>query len=325
MRQRLAITLAFSVLTACAPEGPPSRSSGPLTPTTDTLVDGYLEDWRGEEPLVAVRNAAGQTELHGLAGLVAPPIPGHETATFRALRSTSDGAIWACHDDGIALFRAGTWTEHDFASLIERGPCTSLDARSADDVYAGVGTDICAWDGSAWDCFGFGRTRAITLSPGHLWFVLPSTHYDDLTVIDTVSRATPGRVRLGAVGTTEALRSVPDAERMVVTTLDAGDRTLRDVTPDGTFAAIDAIDVVPVSADERYLLRALPSPIGTCSPLLCGEGDAWAQLVVTHQLGAATTEVGSVTTTGPGGVPWHGFLVHGALRVRAPSGLLALP
>lgn len=328
MRQRRALTVGLTslvVLLACAPEGPPARPSSPLVLSGQALPDGYLEDWRGDEPIVAVRNAAGETEIRDVSGLLAPPIPGHEQAALRALRATSDGAIWACHDDGIALFRAGSWTHHDFASFLENGPCTSLDARAADDLYASVGTDICAWDGFVWDCFGFGQTRAVTLSPGHLWFVLPSTHYDDLTVIDTVSRATPGRVRLGTVGTTEVLRPVPDAERMVVLGFDGRERTLRSVDPDGIIAPLDAVDAVYASESESYLLRVLPTPVGACSQYVCGEGEAWAQLVVLHRMGTTTTEVGHVATVGPAGVPWRGLLVNGALRVRTSTGLLALP
>lgn len=324
MRQRIAL-VSFVVLCACASEGPPPRPSAALVASGQALPDGYLLDARGEEPIVAVRNAAGETEIRGVSGVLAPPIAGHEQATLRALRSTPDGAIWACHDDGIAVFAAGHWTHHDFASFLELGPCTSLDARAVDDVYAGVGTDICAWDGATWDCFGFGRTRQITLSPGHLWFLLPSLHYDDLTVIDTVSRATPGRVRVGAVGSTDGLRPVPGAEQMVVLGLDGDARALRVVDPDGRFTTLDGVDAVFASADESYVLQVLPSPVAACSQFVCGQGEAWAELVVLHHAGATTTEVGHVTTAGPAGVPWRGVFVHGALRVQTATGLLALP
>lgn len=322
---RLLLVLALASLVACAPpEGPPARTSGALVPTAEAFPHGYLDDVRGEEPLVAVTNADGETELHDLEGLVAPPIPGHERAMLRAIRATPDGSIWACHDDGIALYRDGTWTHHDFATLDVVGPCTSLDARGASDVYASVGTRICTWDGAVWDCFGFGETRAITLSPGHLWFVRASAHYDDLTVIDTVSRATPGLVRLGDVGTTESIVPVPGAEEVVVVGTEAGEHLARRATPDGAFTTFDAHAVVPLSADERYLLRVGPSPVA-CTAFTCEEGAEWSELVVLHASGAETTEVGHVTTIGPGGVPWRGLLVGRELRVRTETGLLALP
>lgn len=327
--RRLLVTLAFATIVGCAPPADGARTSGVLVSSGDALPDGHLLDVRGPTPLVALTSASGETEIHGPLGRVAPPIPGHERALLRGLREAADGAIWACHDEGAAVYVAGAWTSHEFAAfgVVEdlTGGCTSLDARSASEVYLGVGANICSYDGAAWDCFPFGTSRSVTLSPGNLWFVRPSARYDDLTVIDTVSRATPGLVRLGEVGSTEALVPVPGAEAVIVVGAVAGARTLRSAIPDGTFTTLPAREVVPVSASERFLLTVAARPALECAGLLCGEGATWSELVVMHDVGGTVTEVGHLTTNGPAGVPWRALLDHGELRVRTPTELLALP
>lgn len=322
--------LALASLGACAAEGArPVRTSPTLVATGEALPAGYLRDTRGDDPLVALTNAAGETELHDLAGLVAPPIPGFERATLRALRRAPDGSVWVCHDEGAAVRIGDAWTSHPFASFDVpedlAGGCASLDARSATDVYLSVGANLCSWDGAAWDCFPFGTARSVTLSPGNLWFVRPSARFDDLTVIDTISRATPALVRLGDVGSTEALVPVPGADEVVVVGTSLGARTLRRASTDGTFVAIAASDVVPIGPTESYLLVAGAFPALECADLVCGAAAEWSELLVMHETGGAATEVGHLSVDGPGGVPWRGLLVGGALFVESETGLLTLP
>lgn len=312
--------LVASFSLACG-GGPPGRPSPALSATSMRLPDGaHALDLRASSPAFAIAGATGEEEVHDLSGRLAPPIPGHEREAIRALRVIGDGLIWACIDGGPALFSAGSWTFLDLVAASPRdldptGTCNTIDARSATEMYLGWGRSVCAWELGEWDCYQFAAlAEQVSLTEGHLWFVQTPARYDDLLVVDTVTRATPTLIRLGDADTTGVVLPVPGAEQVAVTHW-AGARGdaagcdtcgARLVDPDGNFADAGGAWIVPLGPDDRYVLSVLSAGPLACEGGMfprCGVDDAWSQLVVSRVTGGATTEVGHLAVAAPGGVP----------------------
>ncbi len=278
-------------------------------------------------------------EVHDLAGRIAPPIPGHESETIRALRSVSGGVVWACTDRGVAVYDGSAWAFHDLDTMSIRdldptGTCSGLDARTTTDAYVSIGRSVCLWDGVAWDCRQFASTaNGLALTRGHLWFLQTASGFDELTVIDTISLATPALVRLGPLGSTGHVLPVPGDDRVVVmrrapeTSAPCAECFARTVATDGSVEPEDAAFVLPLGRDERFELRVAagspPSCGGGLFPI-CGQDSTRAELTVFHVSGASTREVGHLTSEGPGGVPAWAFRGAGALLVPGDE-IYALP
>ncbi|MFO0684072.1 MAG: hypothetical protein U0234_18615 [Sandaracinus sp.] len=331
----LLLGLALGLL-GCDSSGP---SSAPLEPTGMTIPTGaHALDLRAESLAFAL-TVSGREEVHDLAGRIAPPIPGHESETIRAVRSVAGGVVWACLERAVAVYDGATWTFHDLPALSLRdldptGTCVGLDARTTTDAYVSMGRSVCLWDGLAWDCRQFGSPASgLALTRGHLWFLQTASGYDELTVIDTISLATPALVRLGPLGSTGHVLPVPGDDRVVVmhrapeTSAPCDDCFARTVSTDGSLEPEDAAFVLPVSRDERYVLRvAAGSPLSCGGGLFptCGADAARSQLSVFRVTAGATREVGHLTHDGAGGVPAWAFRGAGGLLVPGEE-LYALP
>lgn len=323
-------------LFACGSPGP---ASAPLAPTGMTLPAGaHALDLRASTLAFAL-NVGGNEEIHDLSGRIAPPIPGHETETLRLIRVVSPTVMWACLDRSVASYDGTAWTFQDLAALAPRdldpaGICVGLDARTTMDAYVSIGHSVCLWDGIEWDCRAFAsEADGLALTRGHLWFLQTASGFDELTVIDTVSLATPALVRLGPVGSTGHMLPVPEEDRVVVmrrapeTSAPCADCFARTVSVDGSVEDEDGAFVLPVAADDRFVLRvAAGSPLACGGGLFptCGADASRAELTVLRVTGASAREVGHLTHDGPGGVPAWAFRGAGGLLVPAGE-LYALP
>lgn len=304
-----------------------------------SIPDGaHALDLRGDALAFAL-SVGGSEEIHDLAGRLAPPIPGHESETLRSVRALSGSMIWACVDRGVASWDGTAWTFHDLFALSLRdldtaGTCAGLDARSSTDAYVSIGRSVCLWDGFEWDCHQFvSPTGGVALTGSYLWFVQSSASWDDLTVIDTVSLATPALVRLGPTGSTAHVLPIPGDDRVVVTqrfpetSAPCDACNARSVDVDGNLVDQGAPFVVPISPDERFALRVSASAPLACGGGLfpsCGEGAAWSDLAVLRVTGAEEREVGHLTRTDLGAVPAWAFRDGSGLFVPGDA-LYALP
>jgi hypothetical protein len=300
-------------------------------------------DLRATSPAFALASATGEEEVHDLSGRIAPPIPGHEREPIRGLRVLSRDAVWACVAGGPAVWNGTAWTFLDLPAIAPRGldpagSCDSIDARAVDEMYLGWGHSVCAWEFAEWDCFEFAAlAEQVTLTDTHVWFVQTPSRYDDLLVVDTVTRATPTLIRLGDADTTGHVLPVPGAEQVTVTRW-AGARdgtstpcdacAARTIDTEGNVTEEEGEWVVPLGPDERFVLSVLSSgPLACGGGLfpLCAAGDAWSQLVVTRVTPGASTEVGHLAVTGTGGVPAWALRDADGLLVSESGELMALP
>lgn len=322
----LAIVL---VLVGCGhTSSPPERSSPLLVRSGSLAADAALIDTRDADPLWAT-DTAGSTRFEDRTGIVAGAIPGHEADMPRGLRGLPGNEIWTCLEAGVAHFAAGAWT---FTAWTAFGTpdapayCDALDARSSNDVWLTGSSSLCHFDGTGWACRSDlpGQVREIALTATHVWMAhdTGAGAETELLVIDTsTTNGTITSVSVGALVAIGTITPVPGTEQVYLThdphAFMNGDTSVRLFSTSGLVRTETAQDVIPISATETYLIQFFDDTTEHCSGFIigtCTGVELWSQVVVTHVVGATSTEVAHFTDPAGGAVPTEAIRVDDTIE-----------
>lgn len=350
------LALSALGLTACAPAGPPERSSPELVPVEappPSVVPRWGDAEGGEG--FAVWNAAGE-----------PTGRAPDALAYAPFRSFDDGTVLVCGPGTLARWADGAWTLVPFPALPDlrgRGEpedCEAFDAWSIDEALFVLGSGhLCRYDGADIACADGTSTvardperspsrRGIQIAGEHA-FVRnrPSLSVTELFVVER--GAPPETVReIGSVtGNARDLVPVPGADQVVldqdvpseewsprVFGVDGLERVLdvdRELA-DGYGSLTTAYNTVPLDADDAFVVVGRNQVVrGTCTgpedDPTCEILEQWSEIVVLRSAGGgAMAEVAHLrVSSAPTATRAVGVRVGDALRVQTPEGWLAIP
>lgn len=343
-------------LTACAPAGPPSRSSPELIrieAPPAPVVPGWGEAEGGEG--FAVWNARGERTGRAPDALAYAP--------FRAF---DDGTVLVCGPGTLARWEDGAWTLvplpelPDLRDRSEPRECDAFDAWSIDEAVFVLGSGhLCRYDGTDVACVDATSTvardpvrgpwsRAIQIAGEHAF--LRNRVTLGRTRLFVIARgAAPETVReIGSVsGNVRELIPVPGVDRVVadqdvpsedwspsVLDVDGLERVLdvdRELADEYGTLRTD-YNTVPMTADDFFVVVGRSQVVrATCTgpedDPTCATLEQWSEIVVLESSeGGAMIEVAHLTVSdSENALRAVGVRVGDELRIQTPAGWLAIP
>jgi hypothetical protein len=161
MKTLLALTLLLAG--ACAPDGPPLRSSPVLEPI-DTLPRGCAGVVRPAASYLYACDGGLWRIADGAASRIADGPAWDDELDYFEMAVGADESVWIAQvlEDGIAperaevqVFHGGEWTTHATPDG-EGHSIHAIAARAGDDAFAlvsdGTNLSVCAWNGDAFGC-----------------------------------------------------------------------------------------------------------------------------------------------------------------------------